>query len=146
MRLQKNIAKCPNYMELINRMLNSFLDEDMIFTNELWEQMTNLITSTKVAEDVAFEYFLQNYKELKKKFYFMKDMWTTMVTKVTQNIRTEDGFRKLMVFYEAHKEKLGYTQQVVKNSIKDVKDAVEWVKKNGPDLEYWFENVLPQYH
>lgn len=121
--LERSFAKCPGYTIMIQRLLDGLLDEDMIFTSGRWEQMINMLTSSEKAQNMTFTYFMDNYHELKKKFYFMKDMWSSLVSGITSKVRTEQGLNKLVELYDHNKGKLGYAETILESSIKEVQKA-----------------------
>ncbi|XP_069705443.1 thyrotropin-releasing hormone-degrading ectoenzyme-like isoform X2 [Periplaneta americana] len=141
--LERSLAKCPGYSGLIERVLNRTLDDTAVFSSMTWYNMVNLITSSSKAQNISLEFFFKHYNELKHKFYFMQDMWTNMVSRLTDNIKTEGTLRKLNEFCKEHEGKLGYTQTVFDTAIKKARKTIEWCRRSLPDIKIWLDEVFP---
>ncbi|XP_069705439.1 aminopeptidase N-like [Periplaneta americana] len=142
--LERSLAKCPGYSSLVERVLNQTLDDNTVLTTTDWYGILNFISSSSEAQNISLEFFFENYNQLKYKFYFMEEYWKSLVTRVTDNIRTEETLSKLNQLCKEHEGKLGYTQSVFEEAIKKATKTIEWCRSNLPDINIWLEDVLPR--
>ncbi|KAJ4429177.1 hypothetical protein ANN_26180 [Periplaneta americana] len=144
--LLKQMESCPDYEDMVQRILNGTLEEgNTTMLDGDWQMLTNLIVGSRTGQTMLFNFLSSNFEELKERFEDRPDTWHYLLTAAIRNFKTQADLDLVSEFYARFSRKLGTAVSVVEEAMKDINEELAWGRAHLPAIEYWLDLMLPHF-